>query len=184
MENETIPIDALSVKQLKQYIVTAGLKHDDCLEKSDLIQRAKDAEKELIVLEKKSNQNINTKKSKQKKQDVNHPSYDPNNVLRKAPWLGQFPLIKPENRPQLQYFVEQMIQRNFEDFTWATDFDPFFLADLMRHGFLTMATEVCVCVCVVVPHMFSFTFNLLYIDSEKRSILFATCSILFSFVYI
>ncbi len=36
-------MDAMSIKQLRQVIVAAGLKHDDCIEKSDLKQRAKEA---------------------------------------------------------------------------------------------------------------------------------------------
>jgi hypothetical protein len=140
-------VASLSVKELKDLIKRAGMSLSSCVEKSDLIAQATIAKKRLQeTSETPSGAGANNKKNKQKskteKTAIKHPSYDSRVILMQCPWLGQFPLIKPENRPQLGYFVEQMIQRDFEDFTWATDFDPYFLADLMRHGFLTMATDV------------------------------------------
>lgn len=88
----------------------------------------------------KSKQNI--RKDTIQTSKYKHPCYDPTAVLLKAPWLQQYPLIKTEHRPQLSYFVQQMVANDFPDFTWAVDYDPFFITELMRHGFLTMATEV------------------------------------------
>jgi len=37
----------MNVRQLKQYIVSSGMKHDGCIEKADLIQRAREAEQKV-----------------------------------------------------------------------------------------------------------------------------------------
>jgi len=70
-----------------------------------------------------------------------HPNMDPKVVLLKAPWLNQFPYLSTEHASKLLFVSAQMISRDFDDFTWATDFDPNFLTELMRHGFLTMAVD-------------------------------------------
>jgi hypothetical protein len=67
-------------------------------------------------------------------------SFDPKALLKASPWLQRVPYLTPAH--ELAAIVERMTALGADDFTWASDFSPKFLAALMRHGFLTMAIEV------------------------------------------
>ena len=73
---------------------------------------------------------------------------DPQLVLRESPWLDNVPYLGPAhshvsgNQQGLGRIVAVLAERYPSDFCWASDFDPLFVADLMRHGFLPMAHEV------------------------------------------
>jgi hypothetical protein len=69
-------------------------------------------------------------------------SYDVKVLLRYAPGLKRYPYIGIEKSSQLSAIALKIIANNDGDFAWSNDFSPGFLTDLMRHGFLTMATSV------------------------------------------
>jgi len=69
-------------------------------------------------------------------------SFDKALLLRHARWLKNVPYLSPDMAPHLPAVVARLIEFGADDFTWSSDFSPAFLANLMRHGFLTMATSV------------------------------------------
>ena len=69
-------------------------------------------------------------------------SYDRASYDRYGRWLRNVPFLEPEYAPKLEQIAERLDELGADDFTWSCDFDPAWLAELMRHGFLTMATDV------------------------------------------
>lgn len=66
---------------------------------------------------------------------------DPEELVRRSPWLQHIPYLQPGYIPKLKGIVEQLARSYDGDFCWASSFRPDFIAALMSHGFLTMATD-------------------------------------------
>lgn len=68
--------------------------------------------------------------------------FDAKALVRVAPWLRRVQFLSPDIAPRLPEVADRMVALQADEFTWSSDFSPSWVATLMRHGFLTMATEV------------------------------------------
>ena len=69
-------------------------------------------------------------------------SLDRGRLERSYPGLRNIIHLSPGIMDKIDSIIDFIIGRNVGDFTWATDYHPRFISDLMRYGFLPMASEV------------------------------------------